>query len=89
MNATALQRQARRSQPWRRTQPWKVRPSYLLTIPEAAQQLGLTEGTLRRYCDRRLIGHITWRWKCGIIARAVRYIPRAAVAEFVERRASL
>ena len=75
-----------RRQRWRLTQPWKVQPSHLLTIPQAAEQLGLTEGTLRHYCDTGRIGYLTWRWRYGIIARARRYIPKAAVHEFLERR---
>lgn len=75
-----------RSQSHRLTRPWKVQPPYLLTIGEAAAVLGFTEGTLRRYCDRGLIGHITWRWKYGITARARRYIPRVALIESLEKR---
>jgi hypothetical protein len=73
---------------YRKSQPWKVQPPYLLTIPQAAERLGFTEGTLRRYCDRGLIGYITWRWKYGIIGRARRYIPKAALVEFQERHAA-
>jgi hypothetical protein len=58
----------------------------LLTIAQAADQLGFTEGTLRRYCDKSRIGYITWRWKYGITARARRYIPRVALIEFLEKR---
>ncbi len=78
-----------RSRTYRLTQPWKVQPSHLLTIPQAAEQLGLTESTVRHYCDTARIGYITWRWRYGIIARARRYIPRAAVHEFLERRQRL
>jgi response regulator of citrate/malate metabolism len=68
--------------------PWKVQPSYLLTIAQAAEQLGFTQGTLRRYCDRSKIGYITVRWKYGIIGRARRYVPKAAAQGFLQRRAA-
>jgi hypothetical protein len=77
-----------RNRSHRLTQPWKVQPPYLLTIGEAAAVLGFTEGTVRRYCDRGLIGYLTWRWRYGIIARARRYIPKAAAQEFLQRRAA-
>ena len=86
MNDSTLPRQPDRSQRWRLTQSWKVQPSYLLTIAQAAEQLGLTENSLRRYCDRGRIGYITWRWKYGIIGRSRRYIPKVVLAEFLERR---
>jgi hypothetical protein len=75
-----------RSRAYRLTQPWKVQPSHLLTISQAAEELGLTESTLRGYCDTGRIGHLTWRWRYGIIARARRYIPKVALQEFSERR---
>ncbi len=84
-----MTRKGNRSQAYRVTQAWKVQPSYLLTIPQAAEQLGLAEGTVRRYCDTRRIGFITWRWKYGIIGRARRYIPKACVLEFLERRVAV
>lgn len=86
IKSEALQRESPRSQNYRRTQPWKIKPSYLLTISEAAGLLGFTENTLRRYCDLGKIGYVTWRWRYGIIARARRYIPRAALLEFQARR---
>jgi response regulator of citrate/malate metabolism len=63
-------------------------PRYLLTFREAAEHIGLTEVTLRRYWDRHLIGYVVFRWKYGIIGRARRYIPRACISEFLERRAA-
>jgi hypothetical protein len=88
MNDSTRTRQPDRSQSWRLTQPWKVQPGHLLTIAQAAEQLGFTEGTVRRYCDRSKIGYITVRWKYGIIGRARRYIPKAAAQEFLQRRAA-
>ena len=49
-------------------------------------ELGLTPATVRHYCDTSRIGYITWRWRHGIIARARRYVPKAAVLEFLEHR---
>jgi hypothetical protein len=88
VNDASHQPESSRSQSWRLTQPWKVQPAHLLTIAQAAEQLGFTEGTLLRYCDRGRIGYITWRWKYGIIGRARRYVPKAAAQEFLQRRAA-